>query len=339
MSSLVLGVVGYGYWGPNLVRNLFSINNVHVKYLCDSDESKLSRAKKQYPHIYCVSSIDSILNDDSVNAVLIATPIKTHYSLAKACLLRDKHVFVEKPLACSSSEVKELTELAKQQGVQLMVGHTFEYSPAVLKIKEIIDSGEIGTVQYIDSYRVNLGLFQSDNSVIWDLAPHDISIINLLLSSSPVSVHAHGGSFVKKGVHDVANMTIHFENGVMAHVVVSWLAPCKLRRATIIGTKKMIIYDDIEAEEKIKIYDKGVSFSNEDVALSKFIYRTGGVYSPKVMNHEPLYLELSHFVDCVLNNKTPRSDGNNALQVVRVLEAAALSLKEEGRKVKLTEVD
>lgn len=330
-----VAVVGCGYWGPNLVRNINAVGNAKLSVVCDLQEQRLTAIKKLYPHLATTNSFSSVLQDPSIHAVILATPMSTHYKLGKMVLEAGKHLFVEKPLAGSSAEAQELILLASQRQKILMVGHTFEYSAPVNKIKDIITSGELGDIYYLDSYRVNLGLFQPDLSVIWDLAPHDVSIILYMVNSKPVSVNAQGQSYVNGHVEDVANITIKFENNVMAHVIVSWIAPCKLRRTTIVGTKKMIVYDDLEPEEKVKVYDRGVTFTHEEVAQSQVIYRTGDINSPNIPNTEPLKVEMEHFVDCIINNKLPRSNGTVGLNVVRILEAAQESIRKKGQEVLL----
>lgn len=334
-----IAVIGCGYWGPNLIRNINGLAEATLHTVCDLDDAKLARQKKLYPSVNTTKDINTILTNQDIHAVIVATPMSTHYRLAKAVLEAGKHVFIEKPLAGSVAEGKELIELAKLKNLRLMVGHTFEYSPPVNKIKEILQTGEIGDVYYLDSYRVNLGLFQSDLSVVWDLAPHDVSIINYFVDSRPVSVNANGQSYIEGNVQDVANITIKFENNVMAHIVVSWLAPSKFRRTTIVGTKKMIVYDDMEPEEKVKIYDKGVEFSNEEIAQSQVIYRTGDIHAPRISNVEPLKTEMSHFIECIKTGATPKSDGESGLRVVRILEAAQRSIDENGREVRLSELE
>ncbi len=335
-----IAVIGCGYWGPNLIRNVNSLADATLHTICDLDEQRLARQKVLYPSVNTTTDMGSILRDPGIQAVIVATPMSTHYRLAKTLLEAGKHVFVEKPLAGSVKEAKELIEIARRKNLRLMVGHTFEYSPPVNKVKEILDSGEIGDVYYFDSYRVNLGLFQPDLSVVWDLAPHDVSIINYFVGGRrPVSVNANGQSYTEGHVQDVANITIKFENNIMAHIVVSWLAPSKFRRTTIVGTKKMVVYDDMEPEEKVKIYDKGVEFSHEEIAQSQVIYRTGDVHAPRIKSVEPLREEMAHFVDCIRTGATPRSDGESGLRVVRILEAAQRSINENGREVRISEVD
>lgn len=328
-----VAVIGCGYWGPNLIRNFSQTQNARLYACCDLDNSRLQTIKKQYPSVKITSDCNELFNDSNVDAVVIATPISTHFKIAKEALEHGKHVLIEKPLANSVKEAAELVKIAAQNKKILMVGHTFEYSPPVNKLKEIINSGEIGDIYYLDSFRVNLGLFQPDKSVIWDLAPHDLSIILYLLGKKPKSVSAYGKGYVKGHIEDVAYILIKFDNNIMAHLHVSWLAPCKLRRTTIVGNKKMIVYDDIEPEEKIKVYDKGVSISHEEVSKLPYLYRTGDIYIPKVSGKEPLSIECAHFIECILENKKPRSSGEVGLEVVKILEAAEESIKNSGKEV------
>ncbi len=329
-----IAVVGAGYWGPNLIRNFNLVSNLTM--VCDLDSARLEPIKKNYPNVTTTTNFEEVINSTEVDAVIIATPMKTHYKLAKAALEAGNHVFIEKPIAGSSKEAEELIDIAKKNNLKLMVGHIFEYSAPVNKIKELIDKGEIGKVYYMDSARVNLGLFQPDLSVVWDLAPHDLSIMFYLLGNvKPISVSAVGQNFIPGHVEDIAYITIKFENNIMAHFSVSWMAPAKLRRTSIVGTKKMIVYDDTEPEEKVKIYDKGIDYSHEEIQKLQILYRTGDIHSPKVSTEEPLRAEAQHFIDCIKNNKTPRSDGESGLRVVKIIEAAEKSIKENGKEVKL----
>jgi predicted dehydrogenase len=341
-NKIVVSVVGYGYWGPNLVRNYFECPNCIVKYVCDKCGEKLAKAKSRYPSLKCTQNYEEILRDPEVDAVIIATPISTHYHLAKKALLIGKHVFVEKPLADNSSHGEELIKFARRKGLTLMVGHTFVYSPPVTKTKEIIDRGELGEIHYITSSRVNLGLHQSDVSVIWDLAPHDFSILFYWLDEAPEEIHAHGRGCVKPDLPDVAFINLKFPSGVVASVQLSWLSPVKLRRTLVVGGKKMLVYDDTEPVEKVKIFDHGVEF-NEPQTFGEFqlSYRTGDITSPRLENKEPLFIEANHFLECIREGKKPRTDGESGLLVLRALELADKSLKlnggyKEGRRWAIT---
>ncbi len=328
-----VGVIGYGYWGPNLVRNFSEIPRCTVTRVCDTRKERRDDVCARYRHIVATERHTDILEDPKVDAVVLATPVLTHYPLAKEALLRGKHVLVEKPLCTSLEEARELVALAARQKKALMVGHTFLYSPAVIKMKEIIDAGEIGDVYYIDSSRVNLGLFQPDVSVLWDLGPHDVSIVLYLLGKQPLRVSANGGAFVGRHVEEVCFMTLYFPDNVMAHFHLSWLSPSKLRRTTVIGSKKMIVYDDTEPAEKIKIYDHGVIKHPENFGEFQLTYRSGDILSPRLNTTEPLKTECLEFLNMIEHPGTSRSGGNNALDVVRVLGAAAVSLAHGGQRV------
>ncbi|MEJ2171007.1 MAG: Gfo/Idh/MocA family oxidoreductase [Desulfobacterales bacterium] len=328
-----LAVIGCGYWGPNLIRNFFQIPYCTELVCCDLDHKKLERMRKLYPAIHATNDVDDILKDPEIQGVAIATPVHTHHVLGEMVLQNDKHLFVEKPLAASTKNCARLIELAREKGKVLMVGHTFEYTAAVNKIKEIIDSGELGNILYVSSTRVNLGLFQPDINVIWDLAPHDISIINYVLGKTPLAVNAQGTAHFNKSIEDVATVTLNYDNGVVAFLHVSWLDPNKIRRTTFVGSKKMLVYNDIEVQEKIKIYDKGVEAPPyyDTYAEFQFSYRYGDIYIPKLDEYEPLRYQLTHFLECVQNNMVPRSDGYCGLKVVSALEAAEKSIKSNGK--------
>jgi len=332
---ITIGIIGCGYWGPNLIRNYNQLPNCNMLMCCDLDEKKLDRMKTLYPGIGATNDVSEVLNNPEIDAVGIATPVFTHYDLAKEALLHDKHVFVEKPLCHSSEACLDLIHLAEQKGKVLMVGHTFEYTAAVNKIKEIIKSGELGEILYISSVRLNLGLFQPDINVIWDLAPHDISIITYILGDHPTSVNGQGKGHYRKDIEDVATITLNFANGAIAFVHSSWLDPNKVRRTTIVGSKKMLVYNDTEPQEKIKIYDKGVDAPPYYDTFGEFAfsYRYGDIYSPRIQDYEPLRMECSHFLECIEKHQAPRSDGYSGMRVVSVLEAASESLKRDGKAV------
>jgi predicted dehydrogenase len=327
-----MAVIGAGYWGPNLIRNFFQIPNCQMKICCDLNKERLARIKSLYKDIEVTTDIQDILRNDSIDAVAIATPVYTHNNLALQCLENGKHVLIEKPLASSSAECWEMIQKAEEKDVKIMVGHTFEYVSAVNKAKEIIDSGELGEIFYVYAKRVNLGLFQPDINVIWDLAPHDISIILYLMDKFPISVNAQGKAHFKGGIEDVASTTLNFENGTIAFLHNSWLDPAKIRRTTIVGSKKMLVYDDIDPNEKLKIYDKGVEAPPyyDTYAEFQFSYRYGDILIPKVDQVEPLRKECQHFIDCIQQNKTPQTDGYNGLRVVTIIEAANESIRKDG---------
>lgn len=332
MDKLNVGVVGCGYWGPNLIRNFNQLPQCNMKICCDLDKEKLERMRTLYPSIGTTDNIEDILNDPSIDAVAIATPVYTHYKLGSRCLEHNKHILLEKPMASSSEECIELIQLAEKHNKILMVGHTFEFTAAVNKAKQIVDSGELGEIFYINCIRVNLGLFQPDINVIWDLAPHDVSIIFYILNQFPQSINAQGKAHFKASIEDVATTTLNFPNGTIAFIHNSWLDPDKIRKITIVGSKKMLVYDDISQNEKIKIFDKGIEAPPyyDSYAEFHFSYRYGDIYTPYLKEYEPLRRECEHFVSCIQNNETPRSDGYSGLRVVSVLEAATKSLKKEG---------
>ena len=326
-----VGVVGCGYWGPNLVRNL-SENRLCTKLsLCDLDARKLDRLALRYPSAAAFTSFDAMLAQTDLKAVMIATPLSHHYPLARQALARGRHVFVEKPFAGSSEQGEELIELAEHNRLVLAVGHTFLFSPAVVKIREILDGEELGKIYYISSTRVNLGLHQKDISVIWDLAPHDLSMIMYWLGEVPVEVLATGKDFVQPGIPDVAFVFLRFASGAIAHVQVSWLAPSKLRRTTIVGSAKMLVYDDTANLEQVKIFDKGVHYRDPDTfGEYQLSYRTGDIVSPRLETYEPLQAEVNDFLCAIKEGRRPRTDGFDGLCVVRVLEAAERSLSNSG---------
>jgi predicted dehydrogenase len=330
-----MAVVGLGYWGPNWVRNLSQTRSARRLIACDLSEERREHISRLYPSVEVTSSFDDVLEDSDIEGVIVATPVKTHYEMARKCLLADKSVLVEKPLATSSAEAAALVHIARERGRALMVGHTFEYSAPVLKTREIINSGELGDVFYISSIRANLGLFQRDINVAWDLATHDISIILMLLGRLPEAVSCQGQSHYNPAVEDVALLTLHFSRNVMAFIHVSWLDPNKIRRTTIVGSKKMLVYDDTAPQEKIRVYDKGVAVSRyyDTFGDFQFSYRYGDIYIPRIEESEPLKLECEHFVDCIKTGATPNTDGLNGLRVVSVLEAAGASLRNGGGPV------
>jgi predicted dehydrogenase len=299
--------------------------------VCDLRLDRLNHIKELYPAIHVTDDYGELLGSD-VEAVAVATPIPTHHRLAKEALMAGKHVLVEKPLTANSEEARDLVETADQLGLSLMVGHTFEYNPAVEYLRKLVASGELGRIYYLNATRVNLGIFQPDINVVWDLAPHDVSILMFILGMPPTNVSARGGAYVRPKVHDVAYLTLHFPNDVMADVRVSWLDPCKIRRITVIGSKKMVVYDDVEPSEKIKIYDKGVDVPPYSDTLEEFhlSYRYGDITTPAISGVEPLRVECQHFLHCIRTGERPRSDGRDGLEVVRILEAATRSLLNGG---------
>ncbi len=327
-----VGVVGCGYWGPNLIRNLVENRRCEGVVVCDLEQSRLDYVRQRFPVAGTTLDIQEILDDPAIPAVVIATPLSTHFDLARRALGAGKHVFVEKPFAHTSVQAQALIDLAKASGKVIMVGHTFEYSPAVRKIGEVIRSGELGDVYYISSTRVNLGLHQKDVSVVWDLAPHDLSMIFAWLGEHPVQVVAVGRDYVQPGLPDVAFIDLIFGSGVLAHVQVSWLSPSKLRNTTIVGSRKMLVYDDTEHLEKVKIFDKGVNYRDpETFGEYQLSYRAGDIVSPKLDSYEPLQAEVDDYLRAIQEKGTPGVDGYSGLRVVRVLEAAERSLLNGGR--------
>jgi predicted dehydrogenase len=327
MTNVRVGLIGYGYWGPNLLRNYMDLPSADVAWVCDSRADRLEKAATRYPSVKTTTDVRTVLDDPDVDAVLIATPISTHHALTMQALAAGKHVFVEKPMATSVAECDEMCEAAEARELTLMVGHTFVYSPPVRAVKEILDSGELAEVRFITCSRVNLGLHSKEVSVVWDLAPHDLSILSYWLGETPLSVQAMGRNCILPGIPDVAFLNIRYSSGVVAELEVSWLSPVKLRRTVIVGSKKMLMYDDTESVEKVKIYDQGVDYKDpETFGEFQLSYRTGGSYSPRVESTEPLFIEATHFVECVTNGTRPLTDGVAGRLVVAALEAAQESL-------------
>jgi predicted dehydrogenase len=339
MSLINVAVIGMGYWGPNLARNFAALPGVHLYSVCDVREEPLRRMGQQYPGTRLTTEYRELLDDPAVDAVVVATPAETHYALAKESMDTGKHVLVEKPLAMSASQCRDLIDLADQLGKVLMVGHVFRYNAAVQKLKSCIESGELGEVYYISSSRLNLGRIRQDINAMWNFAPHDISIITHLLGMMPSQVNARGFPYIQKSVEDVVFMTLFFPNGASASVHISWLNPRKVRTMTVVGSKKMAIYDDVSADAKIQIYDKGVTKQPGLASLGDFdtfgefqlLLRAGDVLIPKIDFVEPLRVECQHFVDCITNGSRPMTDGWDGLHVVQVLEAAQRSMENEGR--------
>ena len=331
MNQLSVGVVGCGYWGPNLIRNFFENDRVELRYVCDLIPDKLAKIARRYPTVKATVNYQDLLGDSTLDAIVVATPVRTHFRLAQQALSANKHVLVEKPMCMSSMECEALVALADERTKVLMVDHTFAYHGAVKRIKEVMDGGELGDLLYFDSVRINLGLFQSDVNVVWDLAPHDLSIMDYLIGQTPKTVHATGACHAGNGIEDIAYITLTFENNLIAHFNVSWLSPVKVRQMLIGGTKKMIAYDDLTPMEKIRVYDKGISIAEpqnyENHYVNLIQYRIGDMHSPVFDLTEALKIEIGHFVDCVLQGKQPITDGRSGWRIVRILEAANISLK------------
>jgi predicted dehydrogenase len=328
-----VALIGYGYWGPNLLRTYMDLPKVNLKWVCDLRSSLLDKARRRLPTVQTTTSVNDVLGDPEVDAVLIATPIGTHYQLSKAALLAGKHVLVEKPLTSSPEQCVDLTALAAVRHLTLMVGHTFIYSPPVRKIKELIDAGELGEVRFVTMQRVNLGLHQKDANVVWDLAAHDVSILDYWLGEMPHVVASMGRDCMRMGIPDVAFLNLQYRCGVVALINVSWLSPVKLRNTMVVGSRKMLVYDDTAPVEKVKVFDHGADFREpESFAEFQMVYRTGDIVSPKIQDVEPLRVEAEHFLHCIRTGGRPITDGEMGLRVVAALEAADTSLREGVRK-------
>ena len=343
MKKVGIAQVGVGYWGKNLLRNFAALPNAHIVQVCDQSPEIRARIQQQYTGIDTTDDYSVILNNKDVEAVVIATQTPSHYPLAKQALMAGKHVFVEKPLAQSTEQAEELVALAAQNDRRLMVGHLLMYHPAFTYVEDIIQKGELGDIRYLYSVRVNLGIIRQRENAFESLAPHDLSLALLFLGCAPIAVSATGQSFLQEGIEDVAFATVFFENGKLAHLHTSWLDPHKIRKVTVVGSKKMAVIDDMQSTEKVRLYDKGVdlqpgekrSYTNYAEAMS---LRTGDIVIPKITMKEPLRAECQHFVDCVLSGERPRSDGRNGLTVVRLLEAAQQSLQQGGAKIELQSI-
>jgi predicted dehydrogenase len=336
-APLRVAIVGYGYWGPNLLRNYMDMADAWVSWVCDKNPEVLEKSATRYPAVPTTTDLDMVLADPDVDAVVIATPISTHHPIAMAALRAGKHVFVEKPMTADTQQACELVSLADQKGLTLMVGHTFVFSPPVRKVKEIIDSGALGEIYFVTTQRVNLGLHQKDVSVVWDLAPHDISILYYWLGEAAESVTTTGRGCIVPSIPDVAFMNLKFPSGIVAEIQASWLSPVKLRRTIVVGSQKMLIYDDTENVEKVKLFDHGVDFQEPtDFGEFQLSYRTGDIVSPKIQGVEPLFMEAGHFVHCVKTGEQPLTDGWAGLRVVASLEAAQASLDAGGVDTRLS---
>jgi predicted dehydrogenase len=335
-SELVkFGVIGYGYWGPNVVRNLKQLEKTDVVYICDKSASSRQRVQKAYPQVAVTADPADLMRSSDVDAIAVITPVWTHYDLAKAALEHGKHIFVEKPFTSNKKQAEELIELAARKNLKVMVDHTFLFTGAVRKIRQLLDENALGKLYYYDSTRVNLGLFQHDVNVVWDLAPHDLSIMDYLIQDTPEAVVATGQTHLN-GYEDVAFLTLYFPDKVIAHLNVNWLSPVKVRTTLIGGEKKMLVWNDLEADEKIKIYDKGVTVTSREGLYNLLVnYRSGDMWAPQIEQVEALHRELEYFVDCITNNENPINDGQAGLRVVKMLEAASESLRQRGALVYL----
>jgi len=329
------GVIGYGYWGPNIVRNLSNLEYSEVTLVCDSSPVARRRAQKAYPRMKVSADHQEVVTAKDIDAVAIITPVWTHFELAKAALQNGKHVFVEKPFTPNIEQAEELIELAARKNLQIMVDHTFLFTGAVKKIRELLQAGTLGQLYYYDSTRVNLGLFQHDVNVLWDLAPHDLSIMDYLIEQEPEAVVATGQTHLN-GHEDVAYITLYFPNKVIAHVNVNWLSPVKIRTTLIGGEKKMLVWNDLEADEKIKVYDKGVQVSTQEGVYNLLVnYRSGDMWAPQIEQTEALRKELGYFIECISNNQRPINDGFAGLRIVKMLQAATESMQQRGELVEV----
>lgn len=337
-NPLSIGVIGCGYWGPNLVRNFNSLQNCNLKMMCDLDEKRLEHLHNLYPSVETTTDFKQMLSRPDIDAVVIATPVRYHHPLAKQSLLAGKHTFIEKPMASSSEECEELIEIADKKGLTLMIGHTFLYSSPVRKIQEIIKAGDIGEIRSINSRRLNLGLFQKDINVAWDLAPHDISIVLHILGESPLVVNCQGNAHVTPGIEDVTNLSLTFSGNRFVSIQSSWLEPRKVREMTIVGTRRMIVYDDLQSNEKIRVYDVRVDRPPhyDSFAEFQYSYHYGDSYIPHLKQEEPLKELCQHFVDCIRTGATPLSSGRRGLELVKILEAASESLKAQGAPIQFS---
>jgi predicted dehydrogenase len=341
-SNIKVGVIGCGYWGPNLLRNLAENENAELRWICDLETQRLVTMGRRYPAARQTNDIKELLADSTLDAVVIATPVWTHFPFAQQALTAGKHVLVEKPLTSSVAEADRLVELAERLGLTLMVDHTFVYTGAVRKIKEIVDSGELGELLYFDATRINLGLFQNDINVVWDLAPHDLSIMDFVIQRQPETVAAVGSCHIKEGIENIAYVILQFSDQFMAHFHFNWLSPVKIRHTLLAGSRKMVVYDDIEPTEKVRIYDSGVTtipneskFDREEAYRTLVSYRTGDVWVPKLDSTEALRYVCQEFLGSIREKRKPLTDGNAGLRVVRLLEAAQQSISRGGAAIKI----
>lgn len=333
-----IAVIGLGYWGPNLVRNFYLRCGEGLRVCCDRDPGRLTKLAKTYPCIEFTTNVDAVLADKRIDAIALATPVATHFPLAKRAIEAGKSVLVEKPLTGNVAEAEELVDLARRKGVVLMVDHVFIYSPAVQMMKQMVDDGDLGTLQFIDSVRINLGMFQHDVNVVWDLAPHDLSIMDYIVGREPKSLSASGAIHARPDLEDVAYLNVDFGDGLIANFHVNWLSPVKIRYTMLGGSKKSLVYNDLDPVEKVKVYDSGITIKEDDPEDRRQVlinYRTGDVWSPRLPRTEPLSEVVSNFVECIEQEKKPLTDGEAGLRVVRLLDAAQRSIKSEGARIRL----
>lgn len=336
MSNITIGVIGYGYWGPNIVRNFFNAPNCTVKAVADGRPERLAVLAKVFPSINGVKTGDEIINDKEIDAVVVATPVYTHFALAKKALENGKHVLIEKPITSTVAQAEELIELAEKKGLTLMADHTFLYTGAVQKMKELIDTDVVGTPRYFDSSRINLGLFQPDVNVLWDLAPHDISILTYLVTELPLSINATGISHTRNNIENIAYMTVNYNSDFIAHFNCSWTSPVKVRQTLIGGDKKMIVYNDLEPSEKVRVYDTSYQHKTDDEKTTIMVdYRTGDVYIPKIQLSEALAGVANDFIQSIIHKTKPLANAHLGMQVVKILEASQESIKNNGKEVKI----
>ena len=339
MSLINIGVIGCGYWGPNLLRNFAENETAQLRWICDTDEMRLAAMGRRYPGARTTTDSKELISDGDLDAIAVVTPVATHFQIARDALLAGKHVLVEKPLTATTREAEELIALASQNGRTLMVDHTFVYTGAIRKMKEIVKSGELGELLYFDSVRINLGLFQRDINVLWDLAPHDLSIMDYLIERQPLGLSALGSCHIEPGIENIAYMVMKFPDDFIAHFHFNWLAPVKIRRTLIAGARKMILYDDIEPTEKVRVYDKGVTTNRNTDREANYqtliSYRTGDVWAPKLDATEALHYVVAEFIDSIRGRRHPMTDGESGLRVVRLLEAAQTSIKCGGQFVEI----
>lgn len=332
-----IAIAGYGYWGPNLARNFAETEGASLAMVCDADTRRLALAQKRFPALACATDFDEALRNPDVNAVAIATPVHTHYELAKRAIKAGKHVLVEKPLTSRVDQAEELVALAEKNGVVLMVDHVFIYSPPVQKMKELVAQGRLGKLFFIDSVRINLGLFQRDVNVVWDLAPHDLSIVDFLVDRLPVSLSAYGSTHANHDIEDVAYLNLDYGDGLIANFHVNWLSPVKVRQMIIGGSERSLIYNDLHVDEKIRVYDRGIDVGEDPDQRHKAMisYRSGDVWSPNLATREPLSRMAEHFVTCVKSGQQPMSDGKSGVRIVKILDAAQRSIKSQNGRVGL----
>jgi predicted dehydrogenase len=338
MTTTKIGIIGCGYWGPNLLRNFADSEAAELRAICDLDPARLAAIGRRYPGARATTDYAEVLNDAGVDAVVIATPVATHYPIARQALLAGKHLLIEKPLTAGVREAEDLIELAERNGLTLMVDHTFVYTGAVRKIKEIVDSGDLGDLLYFDSNRINLGLFQRDINVVWDLAPHDLSIMDYIIGRQPEALSAIGSCHIEQGIENIAYVLLKFSDEFIAHFHFNWLSPVKIRRTLIAGSRKMILYDDIEPTEKVRVYDKGVTSNRNDgdkeAAYQTLVsYRTGDVWAPKLDSTEALRHVCDEFLSAIQTSRQPLTDGAAGLRVVQLLAAAQDSIKQGGQPI------